>query len=237
MIANCIKYWLHLNKIKAPLLVKQSLIECYNLQKNSKPNWMSSIYVILTKLGFNEIWNNCGTLNQNKFLTELKLVLKNLYFEKWEEALLSNPEANKLRTYSKFKTNFKLEPYLLATKNFDKRRLFTQLRISAHDLYIETGRYTKPVKTPVENRICQFCNKNKVEDEFHVVMECSYYDEFRKDLTSKLNSFTLYNELPNDAEKFIYLMSGNNGDTEIFGIITDFTFKIWQKRKHKTPDE
>ena len=234
MIIGCIKYWISLNKNDTHPLVKQSLIECYRLQRNSKQNWLSSIHSILTKLGFGEIWNNCGTLNQNKFISELKLSLKSIYCQKWQEALLSNPESNKLRTYSKFKTNFQLEPYLLTTKNYEKRRIFTQLRISAHDLHIETGRYTKPAKTPVNNRICRFCDKNQIEDEFHVVMECTHYNEFREELCSELQTFSLYDEIPNEDLKFIYLMSGNNGDTEIYQIITNFVHKVWQKRKNKS---
>ena len=113
-----------------------------------------------------------------------------------------------------------MEPYILATKRFETRCIFTQLRISAHDLHIETGRYTKPAKTPIENRICFLCNDNKIEDEFHFVMECLHYDEFRKELTNEFESFTLYSELQNNDMKFTYFMSGNNGDTEIFGIVT-----------------
>ena len=74
-----------------------------------------------------------------------------------------NPNSkNKSRTYRKFKSIFKLEPYLLfGTKQ--QRKLLTKFRISAHNLNIKKGRY---IGTKVEDRICNLC-KNNIEDEVH----------------------------------------------------------------------
>ena len=74
---------------------------------------------------------------------------------------------NKLRAYRKFKSIFKLEPYLLfGTKQ--QRKLLTKFRISAHNLNIERERY---IGTKVEDRICNLC-KNNIEDEVHFLMTC-----------------------------------------------------------------
>jgi hypothetical protein len=43
------------------------------------------------------------------------------------------------------------------------RNKLTKIRISAHSLVIETGRYTKPV-TPSDQRTCKYC-KHLVENE------------------------------------------------------------------------
>ena len=83
----------------------------------------------------------------------------------------------KLRTYAKFKNTFNLESYLLSIKCINSRILFTKLRISAHDLLIETGRYTKPKKTPVENRLCRFCKSNNIEDEPHFIVPFTMISE------------------------------------------------------------
>lgn len=58
-------------------------------------------------------------------------------------------------TYAKIKIDFKLEQYLLHLP-IQLRRNFTKLRISAHQLASEIGRYSKP-KIPFEKRLCQFC--------------------------------------------------------------------------------
>ena len=45
--------------------------------------------------------------------------------------------------------------------------MLTKLRISAHPLYIETGRYSKP-PIPKEKRLCSSC-RLFIEDEKHFV--------------------------------------------------------------------
>ena len=67
------------------------------------------------------------------------------------------------------------------------KNLLTKLRISAHDLYIETGRYTKPKKTPVDERICRFCTTGEIEDEIHLIMKCPYYLNLRNETFGQLN--------------------------------------------------
>jgi hypothetical protein len=53
------------------------------------------------------------------------------------------------------------------------RSLITKIRISAHQLAIETGRYMKH-PLPVPERFCKNC-KNKVEDEKHFILYCPLY--------------------------------------------------------------
>ena len=61
----------------------------------------------------------------------------------------------KLRTFKLFKQYFILDNYLLGT-NCNWRREFTKLRISAHTLQIELGRYSVP-KVPADKRFCKIC--------------------------------------------------------------------------------
>jgi hypothetical protein len=70
------------------------------------------------------------------------------YEKEWKKNI-SN-DSSKLKTYCTFKTNFVIESYITTT-TLDKRREFTKLRISAHRLHIEFGRYNKP-KIPRELR-------------------------------------------------------------------------------------
>ena len=64
------------------------------------------------------------------------------------------------------------------------KRRFTQLRISAHRLCIEIGRYSRP-KLPRENRFCFSC-KNAVEDEKHFLFHCKEYNSLRENLYLEL---------------------------------------------------
>ena len=86
-------------------------------------------------------------------------------------------QKNKLRTYRKFKRNYKREEYLSAVKNIKHRISMTKFRISDHCLEIEKGRYTPPYTKP-EDGVCKLCN-NAVEDEAHFLFICPPYSNER----------------------------------------------------------
>lgn len=65
-------------------------------------------------------------------------------------------ENRKLNLYASFKTNFKFEPYLDYISNFTVRSTLAKLRLSAHNLQIEIGRFSKN-KTPRDERFCTYC--------------------------------------------------------------------------------
>ena len=72
---------------------------------------------------------------------------------------------------------------------------------------------------------------NKIEDEFHVVMECKFYEELRELLYNNLKKFTLFAQLPDQDARFLFLMSTNNGDCEISKLVINYVSEIWAKRK------
>ena len=82
----------------------------------------------------------------------------------------------------------------------------SKLRISAHCLAIERGRYTTP-PTPVENRTCQHCPENQVEDEYHFLITCHKFDTSRASLYNTIDDLCdQFKKLDNYA-KFIYMLS------------------------------
>ena len=71
------------------------------------------------------------------------------YEEHWRKQRKKQADG-KLCSYICFKTNDGLEKYLLLLKNSEQRKNLTRLRLSAHRLHIEQGRYNIrvfPVKT------------------------------------------------------------------------------------------
>jgi superfamily II helicase len=85
----------------------------------------------------------------------------------------------KLKTYLALKTNFGLEKYLTILNNFHYKRSICRLRISSHRLQIETGRYRN---VPRDERICQQCSENEIEDEVHFLIKCSENKVVREQL-------------------------------------------------------
>ena len=70
------------------------------------------------------------------------------------------------------------QPYLNVIPVKSHRIALTRLITSSHHLKIETGRWARPV-TPQSERICPFC-PGKQEDEFHLLLECSSYQDIRQ---------------------------------------------------------
>jgi hypothetical protein len=68
------------------------------------------------------------------------------------------------------KQHFGFENYLSVIGNFEHRRCLTKLRISAHRLHIETGRYQG---IPPHQRLCGQCDSGEVEDEIHFLLIAS----------------------------------------------------------------
>ena len=79
---------------------------------------------------------------------------------------------NKLHTYSKIYDSFCLQSYLSFGFPIWLAIELTKIRISAHDLSTERGRYFRP-RIPREQRICVQCSQ--VEDEEHFFLFCRKY--------------------------------------------------------------
>ena len=112
-------------------------------------------------------------INQIRIYTETKLInivkfrLRKQFETYWNDER-DNLSSGKLTTYFKVKKTFNMERYLMLDK-FSLRKALCRFRINAHDLRIESGRYSKN-PTNRTDRICTRCDKNEVEDEFHFLL-------------------------------------------------------------------
>ena len=122
-----------------------------------------------------------------------------LFKEKWKDAKSSSP---KLEFYNSVKNEFGTAGYL-HIENDKHRNALSRLRISAHNLYIERGRYENPL-VPREDRICLFCkynsNTNIIESESHVLDYCPLYSCIRTTICSSVHYNSL-SDLVADADK------------------------------------
>ena len=105
-------------------------------------------------------------------------------------------------------------------KNELHRKALSKLRVSAHSLKIERGRYTTP-KTPVEQRVCQHC-PDKIEDEFHFLLQCCKYQEDREVMLLQISKICPnFKDLSNE-HRFIYMLSAG---TDVAEHVAKFTYK------------
>ena len=141
-------------------------------------SWYSFAENICTenKFDMNYIENIDYKKEKCSFSKTVKNKLQENYEQLFFEKIKSFTVNNKLFLYSKMKTKYTIDPFIF-NSNFENRRLLVKMRISDHNLGIETGRYNKINR---EQRICKHCNKNEIDDEEHFFLSCSKNEPIRK---------------------------------------------------------
>ena len=181
MLCLAIKYWWHLNnsclKGKNSLVI-DALIDNRKLDLTDTFTWSTGIKNVFQLIKKTDIWNKPNTITKGNFDDVITSNIKAVYSTLWTSHInLSQP---KLRTYCQFKRSFHMENYV-SLFNRSSRSSLCKLRISAHQLMIEKGRYVSP-KIPVDKRLCTLCDLGEIEDEYHFMMKCKLYDHLRKEL-------------------------------------------------------
>jgi hypothetical protein len=160
--------------------------------------------------------------------------MKQIFEFQWRNVINKNKdhwgEGNKLRTYNTFKHDFVTENYLNYENIFSRRSLITKMRISAHKLEIEQGRYKKHQsgQNHVTERLCTNCTLHAIENEEHVLMVCPKYNDMRGTASGKFNDiFHNWQDLSTN-EKFLVIMTCN--DFETTSLLSNMLVQIKQVR-------
>ena len=171
-----IKYWTKILQQNNNSLLKQVYLMLkqdsdLNINYNGQ-KWATQIKTILQRHGFDYVWRE-----QADIIIPFQLIRQRIldtYKQTWYSEINNS---SRLQTYSIFKYNFELESYLNLDIDKKYKLALTRFRTSSHSLMIETGRYEN---TPREQRICQFCNMGKIEDEYHFLLVCPNYPDLRR---------------------------------------------------------
>ena len=161
-------------------------------------------------------WNsveNASYVTESNVIVSGSNAVKHNFLEEWETKRHSQ---SKLKFYNSIKSCFGYECYLNIEHSANRKHL-TRLRISAHDLNIERGRYaTKDKPSSLLDRLCRFCyskedrtqlelleelpcfNPNIIlETEQHLITECPSYHHLRLALSDHLKCQLLRCEYAN----------------------------------------
>ena len=162
-----LKYWIRLISLPKNCylrIVYNSLASLDFIGETNLCFHISMIRSLLFRANHCDVWKNHRVENTNRLIKQVKLCLINIYKADW-----SNKAQNsiKLRTYIKFKFDHSLEEYLFYIPDTRWIKLLSILRMRSHMLEIERGRHVKPQKIPLEQRTCQRCTLNSVDDEIH----------------------------------------------------------------------
>ena len=131
---------------------------------------LPGVFNILKDNGQENTWVDQANV-QPTFINILKSSLFSSFITTWHNSI-DNSDINPIvRTCKRFKTDFRLETYLLEVKCRSDRISIARFRTSSHILRIETDRYKRP-KPPVEDRTCIYCNNGQIDDESHFLLSC-----------------------------------------------------------------
>ena len=163
-------------------LTKQVLVWA---EKARGLNWNNKTKGMFHALNIPQYCNISNHIDKVTGLGEINDSLNRENESKWIEVLnkenaRSGKGKNKLRTYRMFKNQFNTEKYVECILPRLHRSALAKFRCGTAPIRIETGRYEG---VEVDQRICLLCN-NGVEDEKHVLLECPFYNEYRKSLFS-----------------------------------------------------
>ncbi len=168
--------------------------------------------------------------NRHTIKTYVNKSLESLYdsvYDQWDSDITNN---RKLITYNKIKESYDPEGYISSIDDRFLRKYISMLRLSCHPLKIETGRYRN---IPQHLRVCDFCDHNEIENEYHMIMRCSLYNNLRHEF------FSMYNNLNNQRwnnsctldEKFRVIMQPDGNKSAI--LTCQFIKSCFTLRKQK----
>ena len=157
-----LKYWLKLQKSDNCEL-KGLYENLFRAQSDTNvSNWLSEVRKILISIGTNDVWKQQTVENEKK---KKKISEIDSYIDNSNKYL-----------YKYIPKQRNLQQYLCKSISTKCRKILTKFRVSAHKLCIRTGRFDSINR---DDRKCTKCNLQDIEDEYHFILKCPYYNEIR----------------------------------------------------------
>ena len=221
ILTNIVCYRARLEKDDCQGLVKESFRDDMLMHSKGLSDWYTCSEEILKYVNISK--QQLQSLSVKRTRQNCTRKLRLFYDYYFRETLFNDnrndpSEKSKLRTFRLFKNTIKYEPYLSLRINKNIIKKYTQLRLSAHKLRIETSRYIKaPSATRTQEklsaRICKNCTLNKDETELHFLLECPKYDRCREEYLKQIIAICPNITNLSLENKLIWLLS--NEDTPV----------------------
>ena len=216
---NVLKYWCKLVCMDNNILPKSCNKMIYALDLNGRVTWATKVKHLMYNSGFGIVWLSQEIGNVSLFLIEAKQRLIDIAHQEWHSDL---NQCSKLQTLCEFKSLLNPERYLSHVTIVKHRISLSRLRLSVHNLAIETGRH---INIDPELRTCKYCNstgENLIEDEFHFVLICPLYKIIRLKLIA--NNIVTYPS----TENFVNLFSSK--DPVVLKGLAKYVFEAFKLR-------
>ena len=218
LVLSLFIYWFRLENTNNKLLQSALYTSTDLYTKKNIFTWYTSIDLLSNKLKLNLQYLKQCSLKKCKSI--VISALKAEYLDTWNKSRESSitSGSGKLSTYFQIKTTFGREPYL-SLLSFHDRVALTKFRISAHRLRIQTGRYQKTADINGQlkildrsERLCPRCTLDKIEDEFHFIMECPFFNIDRSHFMSYISNICNNFQQLDIYAKFLWIMTNEDKD-------------------------
>ena len=199
-----LRYWNRVIIMDNACLERRIFMWDYN---KADDNWSNKILIILNSI-------NCMHVYRNKAWCDVKEIENRLidnYVTKCKSTIEKTP---KLRTYIMFKDIFEPETYMIKCMSRRRRSRMSQLRTRSLPLEIETGRHVpifdktlkKNRKRTANERLCELCRLNDIENEYHFLCVCPVYNSRHKVLFEEVEFKNVHFHTLSLSDKFIFVM-------------------------------
>ena len=160
-----VMFWNNLLKEKNKLssIMYQVMLKLHSTSP-SKFKWISYIKSIFDSCGLSFIWDDQIPIEKQTLKTIISTQLNDEFIQNWFSKMNNS---SKGASYSRYKTIFCLENYLIRLNQSDRIHI-AKLRCSNLKIPVETGRWSG---VPMHQRICHLC-ENGIGNEFHYLFIC-----------------------------------------------------------------
>ena len=198
-IIRVFKFWFRLLCTDSCILKHsyQWFVDHVNETNARYTNWANFIKIQLCELGLSELWYNQENLTFKIHFPLIKQRIIDNCVQSFYSEMTNSP---KCFLYKNIVDNFTLQFYLCKPIPVTLKRMLSKIRLSSHQLLIESGRH---YNIPRNERMCPLC-RMELEDEYHFILKCSFYSELRSRFIKKY-----YWKRPSFF-KFVQLLSTNN---------------------------
>ena len=186
-----IRYWAKLKSTNNCILKS-----CYDDMLVNSDTWLMNVKYELEQIGLGFMFYD--TMIDKTALTIIENRVKDIH----QQLILSCIQnSSKGALYQHLVDNFTLQFYLRKFLDTRCQIYIAKFRLSSHNLKIESGRFHNVTR---RNRICNLCQLQDIEDEFHFILKCPIYNEYRQKFVKRY-----YRTRPS-VFKLTQLLSTNN---------------------------
>ena len=219
-----LRFWNRLIKMDNSRLTKRIFLWCHDYPDNT---YCEDIKKISDIMNLSHVYHTKGIFN----IEQIKQTCQELMHVEWQGEVQSKP---KLRTYKIMKIYFEVEPYVNYHVPKYMRSILAQFRMGILPLHVETGRYKNVFdreigalrRMNVDERTCNICKLDVVENEKHFLFHCNVYLIERQTFYEECIKIIRNFKDMNDDEKLRHIMTH-----AFWKISLRYVNLLWEKRK------